>query len=108
MAIASRVRAGRRHRRGRSAVAFFWSRREKTRWKSWRRPSRAIRDIIQAQQLLLDLTQDELLQRIIDLLPPRGGEDDGVAYIGSTSDPAWRWEGGLCWRCERNEADPPR
>ena len=57
---------------------------------------------IQAQQPLLDLTQGDLLQRIIDLLPQRGGE----AYVGSTSDPAWRWEGGWCWRCERDEVRP--
>ena len=58
---------------------------------------------ILAQQPLLDLTQGDLLQRIVDLLPPRGG---GEAYVGSTSDPAWRWEGGWCWRCERDEARP--
>ncbi len=58
---------------------------------------------ILAQQPLLDLTQGDLLQRIVDLLPPRGG---GEAYVGSTSDPAWRWEGGWCWRCERDEVRP--
>eukprot|EP00959_Pyramimonas_sp_CCMP1952_P218969 4578575-Pyramimonas_sp.AAC.1 len=35
---------------------------------------------------------------------PRG--EYGSAYVGSTSDPAWRWEGGLCWRCERNVRAP--
>ncbi len=35
--------AGRSRRRRRSGVAFFSSRREKARWKSWRRPSSAIR-----------------------------------------------------------------
>ena len=37
-----------------------------------------------------------------------GGHYSGIAYIGSTSCPRWRWEGGYSWRgdCHRAEFMP--
>ena len=58
-------------------------------------------DCIELRHPLLDITEGAVLRRIRFHLI---GAEDG--YVGSTSDPAWRWEGGLCWRCERNAAAP--
>ena len=54
---------------------------------------------------LLDITQEALMKRILYHLPRRDDEY-GSAYVGSTSDPAWRWNGGLTWRCERDALVP--
>ena len=45
---------------------------------------------------ILDVAVAELLERVAAVA--RSVEDGGRAYVGSTSDPAWRWIGGWSWR----------
>ena len=60
-------------------------------------------ECIEVRSPLLDITQRALIQRVLNYVP-RG--EWGSAYVGSTSDPAWRWEGDTCWRCERDVCAP--
>ena len=49
----------------------------------------------------LELPLPALLSRAFELAQ-REGRGGGRAYIGSTSDPAWRWEGGWYFPSEEN------
>ena len=46
----------------------------------------------------LDIAVAELLARVSCGLREARSRGDGTCYIGSTSDPLWRWQGGLSWR----------
>ena len=58
---------------------------------------------IELREPFIDIHPDALMRRVMTYLP-RG--EFGSAYVGSTSGPAWRWQGGFCWRCERNARAP--
>ena len=51
---------------------------------------------VEVVQPILDVKVAELLERVTAVA--RSVEDGGRAYVGSTSDPAWRWIGGWSWR----------
>ena len=51
---------------------------------------------VEVVQPILDVVVAELLERVTAVA--RSVEDGGRAYVGSTSDPAWRWIGGWSWR----------
>ena len=46
----------------------------------------------------LDIAVAGLLARVSCGLREARSRGDGTCYIGSTSDPLWRWQGGLSWR----------
>ena len=59
--------------------------------------AKATRDydrITVAQGELLDVPVGELLARVRAGLRRAARQGDGAAYVGSTSDPGWRWKGG--------------
>ena len=54
---------------------------------------------IEVVEPVLDVAEAELLERVRDAVPRNNREGDR-AYVGSTSDPAWRWIGGYSWERE--------
>ena len=59
----------------------------------------------------VDVAQPELMRRVraaMDLMRARScaGAGGPAYYAGSTSDPAWRWKGGWCWRSETRAKAP--
>ena len=65
-------------------------------------------------EVLQDISKEVLVERIgvycalalrmAETLPDRG--EGARVYIGSTSSPKWRWEGGTFWRSEANQSQP--
>ena len=51
---------------------------------------------IEVVEPVLDVAEAELLERVRDAVPRNNREGDR-AYVGSTSDPAWRRIGGWSW-----------
>eukprot|EP00959_Pyramimonas_sp_CCMP1952_P398477 8349621-Pyramimonas_sp.AAC.1 len=49
-----------------------------------------------ASRRVLHVSAEELRRHVVQLVM-QVWRDGGRAYIGSTSDPAWRWHGGWYW-----------
>ena len=53
---------------------------------------------------ILDISKATLEACVQDAILRAGG---GRCYVGSTSDPTWRWLGGWTWRSDPRAAEPP-